>query len=202
MGRHRRLTTKDAELGLQEAIDASDVIGRWRYDVPNDRLYADTMVALVLNVDPMVAQAGIPIETFLAGVHPDDRERTARQFKQDEAIGGRCVLEYRVCSSDGVTRRVLDRGHIEHDAAGRPSQGHGVLIDVTQTRFEEAPNAMKASASAQHPLERAADQCLALNRTISELPDPLLRRMSDMLLLELGIALAKIADRPSGKAAN
>lgn len=202
MGRHRRLAVKDAELGLQEAIDASELIGRWRYDVPNDRLYADALVALVLNVDPVAARAGIPIETYLAGVHPDDREKTARQFKQDEWDGGRCVLEYRVCSSDGVTRWILDRGHIEHDSTGRPSHGHGVLIDITRTRFREHRNAIETSASPQHPLERAADQCLALNRTISELPDPLLRRISDMLLLEIGMALAKIADQPSRETAN
>jgi hypothetical protein len=47
---------------------------------------------------------------------------------------------------------------------------------------------------AQHPLERAAEHCLAARKAIQELPEPLLHRMSDMLLLEVGRALSKLAD--------
>lgn len=36
----------------------------------------------------------------------------------------------------------------------------------------------------------------AFQRTIHELPEPLLQRMSDMMLIELGMALAKVARKP------
>lgn len=180
---------------LQQALDASDVIGRWDYDVPNDRVYADALVALVFNLDPAEAAAGTSLNAFRAGVHPDDRERFTREIKQSTETGLCCTFEYRVCSADGVVRWVLDRGRIALDKAGRPKRGSGVLIDITQSRLGNQDESSHLTCQAQHPLERAAEHCLAARKAIHELPEPLLHRMSDMLLLEVGRALAKLSDR-------
>ena len=179
---------------LQQAIDASDMIGRWEYDVPNDRVYADALVALVFNVDPATTVAGVSLDVFLAGVHPDDRERFTREIKRSAETGLCCTFEYRVCSADGVTRWVLDRGRIALDEFGRPQRGSGVLIDITQTRLGDHEEGSQQTCQAQHPIERAAEHCLAARKAIHELPEPLLHRMSDMLLLEVGRALSKLTD--------
>ena len=196
MGRHQTFKTEDAAFVLQDAIDAPDVIGRWEYDVQNDRACADAMVAMVFNVDPLLARSGTSIDVFLAGVHPEDRERTTRQFERHVQSGGCWVFEYRVCSADGVIRWIVDRGRITHDAEGRPIHGDGVLVDVTRMREEERSGDLEDATAARHPLERAAEHCLAFQRTIHELPEPLLQRMSDMMLIELGMALAKVASKP------
>lgn len=194
MGRFQTRETLVSQIMLQQALDASDIIGRWEYDVPNDRVYADALVALVFNINPAETAAGTSLGTFLAGVHPKDRERFIREIKLSTETGLCCAFEYRVCSADGVVRWVLDRGRIALDEAGRPQRGSGVLIDITQSRLGDHARGTDASCQAQHPLERAAEHCLAAREAIHEYPEPLLHRMSDMLLLEVGRALSKLTD--------
>jgi hypothetical protein len=194
VGRTQTRGTQVSQIMLQQALDASDTIGRWEYDVPNDRVYADALVALVFNLDPAETAAGTSLDAFRAGVHPEDRERFVREIKRSTETGLCCTFEYRVCSADGVVRWVLDRGRIALDQEGRPQRGSGVLIDVTQTRRGDEEESSDLTCQAQHPLERAAEHCLAARKAIQELPEPLLRRMSDMLLLEVGRALSELTD--------
>lgn len=198
MGQRVSPAAAAAQVLLQDAIDASDVIGRWEYDVPNDRVYADTLAALVFNLDPMVAEMGAPLSAFLEGIHREDRERAARTIAQSAEDGLSCVLEYRVCSADGVIRWILDRGRIDHDRAGRPTRGNGILIDITQMKRDEAACIHTATSVSNTPLERAAEHCLAVRQAIYELPPSVLHQMSDMLLLEIGRRLSGIAalERP------
>lgn len=183
-----------AQVLLQEALDASETIGRWEYDVPKDRVYADALVALVFNLDPMRAEAGAPLSAFLAGIHPDDRERAARTIAQSAEDGLSCTLEYRVCSADGVTRWILDRGRIAHDRAGRPTRGSGILVDIIQTKHEAGAGSQPSSFDPKDPLERAAEHGLAVRAAIHELPHSVLHQMSDMLLWEIGRQLSDITN--------
>ncbi|WP_082559414.1 PAS domain-containing protein [Methylobacterium sp. Leaf94] len=176
-----------SQLVLQDAIDASDTIGRWDWDIPNDRLYADPLVALLFNVDPALAQHGVPLKYFLDGIHPEDREETSHVIAISAKTGRSYVQEYRVLSADRATRYVLARGLITLDHAGRSIRGTGVLIDITQNRVDET-----ASAQAVHPLERAAEHCLAAHNALHDIPETLLRQMSAMLLLEVGRRLSKL----------
>ncbi len=189
MGRREPRVATAAHVLLQEAIDASEVIGRWEYDVPNDRVYADALVALVFNLDPVLAQAGAPLKAFLEGVHPEDRERTARLIAKSAENGLPCAIEYRVCSADGVTRWVLDRGRISRDKAGLPTHGRGILIDITQTKMAEAAP-VSAPFPDDVPLERAAEHCLAAHEAINALPRSVLHHMSATMLMEIGRQLA------------
>jgi hypothetical protein len=183
-----------SHLLLQDAIDGSDEIGRWDWDIPNDRIYADAIVALLFNVDPAAAEAGAPLGLFLNGVHPDDRKKTADLIARRTAAGRSYVQEYRVNSADGVTRWVLARGLIRLDGAGRPQSGTGFLIDITRDRAEEAAYAARMDAPSGHLIERAAEHCLAVRSAVRELPEPLLHNMTDMLLFEIGRKLAGAVD--------
>lgn len=186
MGQRISYVDAPAQILLQEALDASEVIGRWDYDVPNDRAYTDALVALVFNLDPIAAETEAPLKAFLAGIHPDDRERASPTIAQSVEDGLSCTLEYRVRSADGVTRWVLDRGRFAHDREGRPTRGTGILIDITQMKQEAVLPVPTA------PLERAAEHYLAAREAIHELPHSVLHQMSDMLLLEIGRRLADI----------
>ena len=194
MGRNRANEALASQIMLQQALNTSDLIGRWEYDVLNDRVYADALVALVFNVDPIATAEGVSFDAFVAGVHPEDRERFRREIKRSRETGLPCTFEYRVCSADGVVRRVLDRGRTDLDEEGRPLHGSGVLIDITQSRPGDQDEGLQATCQEAHPLERAAEHCLAARKALEELPEPLLHRMSDMLLLELGHALSKLTD--------
>lgn len=191
MGRHSAVGAGASQILLQDALDAADVIGRWEYDVPTDRAYSDALVALVFNVDPADAAAGTPISTFLAGIHPEDRERAANEIQRSTQTGLCCTMEYRVCSADGVIRRVLDRGRFNLDRNGLAQRGTGVLIDVTR-RGLESGGRLSSSGELRHSLEQAAEYCLAAKDLLKNLPEPLLQRINDMLLLEIGRSLARV----------
>ncbi|KQO59051.1 hypothetical protein ASF24_12720 [Methylobacterium sp. Leaf86] len=202
MGQFRVGEAQVSQVMLQQALDSSDLIGRWEYDVSNDRVYADALVALVFNITPAATAAGVSLDAFIAGVHPDDRERFVHEIKRSTETGLPCTFEYRVCSAYGVVRWVLDRGRITLDRAGRPLRGSGVLIDITESRLGENEEGLQQNSHGVHPLERAAEHCLAARQAIKELPEPLLHRMSDMLLLEVGRALANLTTKRRREAMN
>ncbi|KQP81124.1 hypothetical protein ASF60_22415 [Methylobacterium sp. Leaf113] len=183
---------KASQIQLQAAIDASDVIGRWDWDIPNDRLYADATVALLFSVEPAAAQGGVPLSLFLKAIHSEDRAEAAEIIAKSAKAGRSYVQEYRVHSADGTMRWVLARGLIELDEIGQPRRGTGFLIDITQNRAEEAAYLARMPDRASHPLEDAAEHCLAARGAIQKLAEPLLQNMIDMLLLELGRRLSKL----------
>lgn len=193
MGRVGTDVAKGSQIQLQASIDASDVIGRWDWDIPNDLLYADATVALLFSVDPATAQGGVPLSLFLAGIHPEDRAKTAEVIAISARAGRSYVQEYRVYSADGAMRWVLARGLIHLDKTGRPLRGTGLLIDITPNRADEADHPTKGADSLANPLEEAAEHCLAARHAIQKISEPLLKNMIDMLLLEIGRRLSKTA---------
>lgn len=176
---------------LQRALDAVDVAGTWDWDIVADVVQADTFVALLFNVDPEEAAAGLPLSAYVEGMHPDDQEHVhaliLRSIEEDSPF----VAEYRVRSADGVTRWVLDRGYTVRDASGRPVRGHGIIVDITWSRTGRLTSATGELAQAVPPLEQAAEHLLAAQQAIAQLQDPDLKAGADALLMALGRRLAQ-----------
>lgn len=182
--------------GLQDAIDAADVVGHWDWDIPADRLVADALVALLFNIEPDLAEAGVPLAAFEAGIHPHDRARVVRLIAEHAWSGRSYLAEYRVRSADGVTRWVLARGRFHRDGAGRPLRGRGLIIDITRARIDEGASAVESCDAAGTPLERAARSFLDGYKLLDEVQDqPQLRRFAEVLLFETGRSLAAQDDR-------
>ncbi|MCK2056297.1 PAS domain-containing protein [Methylobacterium sp. 37f] len=192
MARRDTCAAETPQIALQDAMDASDMIGRWEWDIPNDRLFADATVALLSSVDPSVARGGAPLSLFLKAVHPEDRVKTAEIIARSALSGRSYVHEYRIHSADGALRWVLARGRIELDETGQPRRGSGFLIDVTENHADEAACSAGLPDLSEHPLEEAAEHCLAARQAVQKLADPLLENMTNMLLLELGRRLSKL----------
>lgn len=75
---------------------------------------------------------------FLAGVHPDDRDRVTMQLQQAIDTGAAPDCRYRVCWPDGGVRHVFGRSEVQHDARGRVVGITGTVQDVTQQTLTEA----------------------------------------------------------------
>jgi hypothetical protein len=176
---------------FQLALDAVDVTGRWEWDPTTDHVRADTFMALLCNVDPIEAEDGAPLTTFMAGIHPDDRERTLALIRHSASEGSTYLTEHRVISADGQTRWVLVRGRFTTDHLGRPVGGTGILIDITRLRMSEGTFGEVETYSDGPPLERAADHAIAAQYAIMELQDPELKLHADALLMALGRKLAQ-----------
>ncbi|QEE40178.1 MULTISPECIES: PAS domain-containing protein [unclassified Methylobacterium] len=193
MPKFKPLECQTCSTPFRGTLDALDVTGNWSWDGASNRVRADMFVALLFNVDPESAEAGLPAAAFSAGIHPEDRDRVLALLRRRVRDGDLYVIEYRVRSADGATRWVLGRGRFLADHRGRPISGHGIIVDITDVRSgERAVGALSAldHHEAETPLERAADFAMAAHRAICELQDPALRARADALLLDLGRRLA------------
>src|SRR5689334_15116573 len=69
-------------------------------------------------------------------VHPDDRDRVARETEAAIERGEPFALEYRIVTAAGEERWVLDRGLPAVDAVGRQCVD-GIIFDITARRRAE-----------------------------------------------------------------
>ncbi len=123
-----------------------------------------------------------PHEAWVRRLHPDDRERMDRTFR--ETISGGAsdyAAEYRIVAPDGQTRWISAIGEIERDPDGRPVRMIGAHIDVTALR--QAESNLAAHASRLEEADRRKDEFLAMLG--HELRNPLapILAVSEMLQL-------------------
>lgn len=114
--------TRDRELKLQLAV-ASAQIGIFDFDVETNRLEWDARTRELFGEPP---DASITYEnSFLAGLHPDDRRPAddAVQAALDPAGSGMFETEYRTMSPDGATTRWI------------AARGQAIVIDGRTTRL-------------------------------------------------------------------
>ena len=81
--------------------------------------------------------AEVSYETFLRGLHPDDRERvddlTRKAFARGS--GGEYTADYRTIGlADHMERWLTARGQVFFDPAGAPVRFVGVTIDITERK--------------------------------------------------------------------
>ncbi|MDR7039148.1 hypothetical protein J2X36_003921 [Methylobacterium sp. BE186] len=143
----------------------------------------------MLTGDPALAQTTLSLETVIARIHSEDRADVLRHVEKAEAEGGPVILTYRVHTAEGI-RWVLDHGRIYAREAAMPAHGHGILIDVTARVLRDG-RLEDPQAASSSPLDRAASHALAARRAIDEDGTPILRQLVDLLMWELGRAIAR-----------
>ncbi len=122
---HLRLATESAGLGT------------WEWDVVQDRVYGNAVLARLFGITPEEANGG-PIAAYLRAVHPDDVARVGATIGEAVARGGFYDARYRVTGVDGL-RWVQTTGRVEADEAGQARYFPGVVQDVTaQVAAEDA----------------------------------------------------------------
>ncbi|MEX6505284.1 PAS domain-containing protein [Jiella sp. M17.18] len=136
---------------LKLALDASALVGTWDWDIPGDRLYADARFAERFGVDPVLAESGTPLQSFVEGIHPDDRDRVARKIAEAVESVGLFAEEYRVIGVNGEIHWLYARGRCFADPDGRPVRFPGAIVDMT---------AEKARETRQAALLKLGDQAL------------------------------------------
>ncbi len=129
-----------------EAAQQAARIGVWSRDLRGggSRWSAGMRRILDWPADPADADAPLPAGTWLAYLHPEDRDRIRAadaELPADETAERR-EYEFRVVTTRGAVRWVHSQSVVERDAAGLPIGLLGAWIDITERRaLEEAREA-------------------------------------------------------------
>ena len=126
----------DSRTWLQLAKEASG-LGIQDYDITHGTIQWDERVRELWNVEP---EEPITIETFWAGVHPDDQATTkaALDHALDPAGDGRHGAEFRVVHrTDGRTRWIEATGRVTFEG-GVAVRLVGTVQDITERKEAEA----------------------------------------------------------------
>lgn len=127
---------RDIRARMENAL-AVGAIGTWSWDVQLDRFYGDASLAGLFGVSPDDV-AGGPLARLMSSIHPDDRDRVARDVEHAVQNCGAYESDYRLVQADGTWRWVTARGNVEADATGRAARFPGVVIDITERKRVEA----------------------------------------------------------------
>jgi PAS domain S-box-containing protein len=170
---------KRNEQRLSLALEAASM-GTWDWDVPTGemnwspethRMFGDTSGGMSPS-----------FETFLARVHPSDRDRVSHAMNDAMERGDSYETEFRVVGYDNVLRWVLGKGKALRN--GKPLRMLGVFVDFTEHHhLEDELRALSGRLIQAHEEER--------NRIARELHDDVAQRLS-----VLGIELATLSHHP------
>ncbi|HWK67632.1 MAG TPA: PAS domain S-box protein [Rhizobiaceae bacterium] len=126
----------DSEARLRLATEAAE-IGTWDYDPASDELRWDVRCKQLFGLSP---EATVTYEgSFIAGIHPDDRERADEAVRRaiDPEGSGHYDIEYRTIGiEDGKQRWIAASGR----AFFNTDQGTrfvGTVIDITERKATE-----------------------------------------------------------------
>ena len=132
---------RQSEDRLRLATEATR-LGTFDFDPATGGLLWDARCKEIFGLPP---DAGVDYETFLAGLHPDDRDRADRAVRRalEPTADGEFDLEYRVVGiGDGQERWVEARGRVFFEG-GRAARFIGTVLDVTEKKW--AGEALKRS---------------------------------------------------------
>jgi PAS domain S-box-containing protein len=127
---------EESEDRLRLALEATG-LGTWDRNPITGEMQWDERCKAVFGLPPA---AEVDHEVFLAGLHPDDRERTDLAIRRalDPESGGAYNVEYRTVGlQDGIERWVAARGQAFFDGSGRAVRFIGTVLDITERKKAE-----------------------------------------------------------------
>jgi PAS domain S-box-containing protein len=139
----------EAQRQLSTALTAAR-IGTWSWNVQTGSLDWSDNLEEIHGMAPGTFQG--TYESFLACVHPEDREMVDSGVRKAVAERSTYDVEFRVAHPDGTARWVAGHGRVFVDAEGNPTRMIGIGRDVTEQR-RAAENLAKAYEEAQEALK-------------------------------------------------
>lgn len=129
--RDARVAAQDVHRDLARAQELSGV-GSWDWQVASDTVtWSDHMYSLA-GADPKTFTPSI--ESFLAVVHPEDRDRVGGLIQSAYETKTNLDYECRLVRPDGTVRTIHALGETQKDVRGEVTQMSGTCHDVTERK--------------------------------------------------------------------
>jgi signal transduction histidine kinase len=159
-------------------------LGSWEWEIATDRVTWSRELYRLFGIDPRSGR--LTVATFLARVHPADREAVRSEIDQALAARRPYDLVHRIVLDDGTERTIHGRGRVIVDASGTPLRMVGTSQDVTeQQRVEDVRNNVLSSVA--HELRTPLTAVLGSALTLRERPDADedgRRQLADQLVIQ------------------
>ncbi len=107
-------------------------LGSWEWDVSSARMGWSDELYRIFGLLPQSEEC--TMDSYLARVHPDDRERVAGTLREARRTGRSFEFEERIVRPDGGERVLLSRGRAVADDSGQVTRLMGTCQDVTEQR--------------------------------------------------------------------
>jgi PAS domain S-box-containing protein len=124
---------KSSEERLADALRAGGM-GSWEWDVTTNRVTWSPELEAMHGLQARTFGGGF--DSFLADVHPEDRDRVQQTIGHSLETGEHLV-EYRIVRPDGAIRWVEGRGKLARNQDGTPRRMFGVCTDITNRKLSE-----------------------------------------------------------------
>ncbi|KYC35424.1 histidine kinase [Scytonema hofmannii PCC 7110] len=137
LGQLRQQARRESEDRLRLAIESAE-LGTWDFNPITRTLKWDEHCKAMFGLPSDVL---ISYEVFLAGLHPDDRDRLHEvvQWAINPNSGGKLDVEYRTIGiEDGVERWIAAKGQTYFNQAGEAVRLIGTVLNITKKKRVEA----------------------------------------------------------------
>jgi PAS domain S-box-containing protein len=135
-------------------------LGSWEWHVPRNQVTWSDELFHIYGADPA---SHVPsYESFLASVHPDDREYSGTVLRRAMQNLSPFVYDHRIVRSDGSVRMLHTRGEVVGNDDGSPLRLVGSCWDITD-RWEamrSAEDRARGGGSGRRRAARAGDAAL------------------------------------------
>jgi PAS domain S-box-containing protein len=128
----QRIARAERQLAVIQQITH---IGTWEWDLATNQVTWSDELFRIYGLAPH--SIALTFETFIDRVHPDDRERTAREVRAALESGGSFAYPERIIRPDGAIRELDTKGEVTRDANGKITGLVGTCRDVTVERKRE-----------------------------------------------------------------
>lgn len=111
-------------------------IGSWEWDLASGRVHWSDELYRIYGLEPQCCV--MTFESFVAKIHPEDRERVQHDVHRALEAGGRFAHSERILRPDGSVRELDSVGEVIRDASGKTIGLIGTCRDVTDERTRDA----------------------------------------------------------------
>jgi PAS domain S-box-containing protein len=151
-------------------------LGSWDWDMATDQIVWSDELYRLYGMEPA---RPITYESYVARIHPEDRDLVASTIGDARATGMPFSFEHRVVHPDGSVRWLHGRGSVISGPDGSPIRMLGSSQDVTERR---------RANEAQRMLAEAADVLGTLDQaqTVRAVADLAVKHLCDWAVVALG----------------
>jgi PAS domain S-box-containing protein len=130
-------------------------IGSWEWDLPARQMTANSQLLAMFGLPADNEHTPVPVSTFIAAVHPADRDRVVAAVDVALDQGGAYAEEYRVLQPDGSVRWIAARGRPVYDDTRRAVRLVGAAYDTTDRHL--AAESAQSESTLMALIARASD---------------------------------------------